>query len=205
MARKKTTGPEQVIDFFALAQGKEIYNDDPTWFADCEVKKVSVFDIVKDIQKQKSGTMLDKEEGVKAFNLFMVMKSLSSKTHDIVGWKPYINEDGEEKKTPIYSKYPGHQDIFIVNEINQLWREFDNVSAYNFFTVAIPEYGPKEYYPLISKMRSAAESEILARVSHYYECSLQTAKEYVDLNGPEFIKMINDKYGDVEMVKKETV
>lgn len=144
-------------------KGKESFveNDDEE---EIKLKKLGLFDFVNDIRKTKSGTLLDKEENISAWNSYMIIQALSMKLDDVE----------------------------ILNYFNKFTSTMSKKAMYESLLYWIAK-DPK-FYKWIGKESTPIDNETVESVSKYFECSTREAKDYIDVMGDEWAENIKNKY-----------
>jgi hypothetical protein len=134
----------------------------------------TIFDWVKSIIDTKPSWDSFNQEQQKLFNGFMINKILS-----------------------MNPKY-----IDIVNYVQGLNIQ-DNRKIYEVYCWFIPQ-SKNTYSPFIkSKNKETINDELLSKISQYFECSLNEAKEYISMLDKNIIKEILEKFGmDDKEIKK---
>jgi hypothetical protein len=82
MPKKKNKNDYEVLDIDAALNGKDKIVKQREDSIET-TSTVGLFDFVDDIRKYKKGTLLDKEQNVKSFDIFMTLRVLSMSERDI--------------------------------------------------------------------------------------------------------------------------
>lgn len=163
---KSKSEPKQ-LDIVAAFRGKDetLADDDDIQEQVQSTKKLTIFDFVTDIRKNKRMNLLDNEENLGIWNSYMILQALSMKEDDIP----------------------------ICNLINKYTGTLSKKQMYQLLGYVIPR--DSGFHKWIKKSSNNNNSDDVNYISKYYECSLSEANDYISIMGEDWVQQIKSKFG----------